>query len=83
MSILLFNLSSVPFLFASLEKLRLIMNKFLLDTLPGEKYRIIWAARYHLSLFLFHCYQNLSQLASINYDLLSKGLKDDPPNHDA
>jgi hypothetical protein len=23
--------------------------------------------------------QNLSQLASINYDLLTKGLKDDPP----
>jgi hypothetical protein len=25
------------------------------------------------------CYQNLSQLASINYDLLTKGLRDDNP----
>ncbi|ONM08484.1 putative serine/threonine protein kinase IREH1 [Zea mays] len=31
---------------------------------------------YSFSNFSF---KNLSQLASINYDLLTKGLKDDPP----
>jgi hypothetical protein len=33
-------------------------------------------AHHFSKLFLL---QNLSQLASINYDLLTKGLKDEPP----
>ncbi|XP_038893957.1 probable serine/threonine protein kinase IREH1 isoform X2 [Benincasa hispida] len=46
----------------------------LTDFEPGS------SVNYSFSNFSF---KNLSQLASINYDLLSKGLKDDPPNHDA
>ncbi|XAR49494.1 Non-specific serine/threonine protein kinase [Bertholletia excelsa] len=36
------------------------------------------SVNYSFSNFSF---KNLSQLASINYDLLTKGWKDDPPNH--
>ncbi|KAG7037059.1 putative serine/threonine protein kinase IREH1 [Cucurbita argyrosperma subsp. argyrosperma] len=46
----------------------------LTDFEPGS------SVNYSFSNFSF---KNLSQLASINYDLLSKGLKDDPPDHDA
>lgn len=69
------HLSKVGLRYTSVgSKLRFVSVCFLCFTIS-----LLWLLFTCLALLSLQFLQNLSQLASINYDLLSKGWKDDPP----